>query len=217
MELMLCILHALNRGDLSDNHYYLTIEKPSIAEYSERGSKFIAYAFPLRSTAVFKEHLQGVKARHPKATHYCFAYRFGQDGSDFRISDDGEPSGTAGRPILGQIDSRKLTNILIIIVRYFGGSLLGVPGLINAYKTAASFALQTTPILRKPVEIYHQLSFDYTILHDVMMVVKQNQCTVINQDLQLFCTMTIGIPKANQEQVINRLNEFRSLQLKRQE
>jgi len=202
---------------LTDNHFYLTIEKPSIAEYSERGSRFIAYAFPLTSIAAFKEQLQGVKARHPKATQYCFAYRLGLDGSDFRISDDGEPSGTAGRPILGQIDSRKLTNILIVIVRYFGGSLLGVSGLINAYKTAASFALQTTPVLRKSVEINYQLSFDYTIIHDVMKVVKQNQCTVINQDLQLFCTMTIGIPKINCEEIINRLNEFRSLEVKKQE
>ena len=167
--------------------------------------------------AEFKEQLQEVKGRHPKATHYCFAYRLGQDGSDFRVNDDGEPPGTAGRPILGQIDSRELTNILIIIVRYFGGSLLGVPGLINAYKTAASFALQTTPVLRKSVQINYKLSFDYTIINDVMMVVKQNFCTVINQDLQLFCTMIVGVPKSNQEVVIRRLSEFRSLEMKMQD
>jgi uncharacterized YigZ family protein len=202
---------------LSNNHYYFTIEKPSIAEYSERGSKFIAFAFPLLSITEFKEQLQRVKSQHPKATHYCFAYRFGHEGSDFRVSDDGEPSGTAGRPILGQIDSRKLTNILIIIVRYFGGSLLGVPGLIYAYKTAASFVLQTTPILRRPIETNYQLTFDYTIIHEVMTVVKLYQCTILKQELQLFCAMTIGIAKINQEEVINRLNEFRSLQWKRLE
>lgn len=200
---------------MTDNHFYHTIEKPSIAEYKEKGSKFIAYAFPLPTKETFKEQLQGIKARHPKATHYCFAYRLGMTGADFRISDDGEPSGTAGRPILGQIDSRKLTNILIIVVRYFGGSLLGVPGLINAYKTAASFVLQTTPVLRKSIEFNYLLSFNYTIINDVMMVVKQNHCTITRQDLQLFCTMTIGIPTKNQEEVINRLKEIRSLECKK--
>jgi uncharacterized YigZ family protein len=202
---------------LPDNHYYHTIEKPSIAEFKERGSRFIAYAFPLLSKEEFKEQWQWVKARHPKATHHCFAYRLGINETEFRVSDDGEPSGSAGRPILGQIDSRELTNTLVFVVRYFGGSLLGVPGLINAYKTAASLALQVTPVVRKSVEVRYQLAFDYTIMNDVMMIVKQNHCSILNQDLQLFCTLTIGIPQRILEEVLARFNEIRSLELKKTE
>jgi len=202
---------------LTDNYFYQTIEKPSVAEYKDRGSKFIAYAFHLSAKDAFKEQLQKVKAHHPKATHYCFAYRLGTNGTEFRVSDDGEPSGSAGRPILGQIDSRELTDTLIIVVRYFGGSLLGVPGLIQAYKTAASLALQITPSLRKAILVNYLLAFNYTILNEVMLLVKQYQCVILSQDLQLFCSMTIGIPKNNIEEVEFRFKEIRSLDWKRQE
>ena len=198
---------------MEDNHFYQTIEKPSVAEYKERGSKFIACAFPLISKEGFKEQLQLVKSRHPKATHYCFAYRLGLSGNDFRVSDDGEPSGTAGRPILGQIDSRELTNLLIVVARYFGGSLLGVPGLINAYKTAASFALQTTPVVRKQIEVIYELLFDYTLINEVMMIVKQNQCSIMRQDLQLFCSMSIGIPRSREEEILFKLKELHSVEI----
>lgn len=202
---------------MTDKYSFLTIEKPSVAEYKDRGSKFIAYTFPLQSRESFKEQLQWVKTQHPKATHHCFAYRLGINDPEFRVSDDGEPSGTAGRPILGQIDSRELTNTGIIVVRYFGGSLLGVPGLINAYKTAASLALQLTPLIRKQVEVRYQLSFDYTIINDIMMVIKQNHCSIITQDLQLFCTMTIGIPMKILEDVLTRLKEMPGLDWKKME
>ena len=117
---------------MTNDSSYHTIEKPSVAEFKDRGSKFIAYAYPIADANDFKEKLTAIKKEHPKATHHCFAYRLGLDGTIFRVSDDGEPSGTAGRPILGQIDSKQLTDSLIIVVRYFGGELLGVPGLINA-------------------------------------------------------------------------------------
>lgn len=198
----------------ADIHYYYTIEKSSTAEYRDRGSKFIAYAFPFISKEAFKEKLQWIKALHPKATHHCFAYRLGIHDSEFRVSDDGEPSGTAGRPILGQIDSRQLTNTLIFVVRYFGGSLLGVPGLINAYKTAASFSLQLTPVIRKQVEIIYRLQFDYTIINDVMTVIKQEHCSIISQDLQLFCKMIIGIPSIKLDPVLNRLQELPGVEFK---
>src|SRR5712671_5172305 len=124
---------------MAEQDFYYTIEKDGTAEFKDRGSKFIGYAFPISSVDGFKEKLNVAKKLHPKATHHCFAYRLGLDGNTFRVSDDGEPSGSAGRAILGQLDSRQVTNVLIIVVRYFGGTLLGVPGLINAYKTAASF------------------------------------------------------------------------------
>lgn len=193
--------------------YYFTIEKPGIAEFKDRGSRFMAYVFPLPSKEEFKTLLQSVKSEHPKATHHCFAYRLGLDKTDFRASDDGEPSGTAGRPILGQIDSKALTNTLVIVVRYFGGTLLGVPGLINAYKTAASFVLQVTPVVQKQVEVIYHLQFDYTMMNEVMTIVKLFNCTVLNKEAQLFCIMTIGITRRSLDEVLNRLKEIRNLEL----
>ena len=163
----------------TDSHYY-TIEKPSVAEFKERGSKFIAYAFPIADVSEFKLRLAEIKKEHPKATHHCFAYRLGLDGNTYRVSDDGEPSGSAGKPILGQIDSKQVTNVLVIVARYFGGTQLGIPGLITAYKTTTAFALQTTAIVQKPVLHHFQLQFDYTQMNEVMMVVKQFDCVVEN-------------------------------------
>ena len=145
--------------------------------------------------------------------HHCFAYRIGTDGNNFRSSDDGEPSGSAGRPILGQIDSKQLSNIAVIVVRYFGGTLLGVPGLINAYKTAASFALQLNPIIKKPVLINYRLQFDYTILNDVMRIIKKNDCVILRQELQLFCMIEASIPRSQLELCTLQLKGLKSMEL----
>lgn len=193
--------------------YYNTIEKPSVAEFKDRGSKFIGYAFPIAVVNQFKENIAAIKKEHPKATHHCFAYRIGLDGNNYRVSDDGEPSGSAGRPILGQIDSKQVTNVLIIVVRYFGGTLLGVPGLINAYKTAAALALQVIPVVRKPVEVNYTLQFDYTIMNDVMTIVKQCDCTVLSQEMQLFCRIQIAIPKIKLEDVLYKLKALHSVEI----
>lgn len=193
---------------------YYTIEKKSVAEFKDRGSKFLAYAFPVKTADQVKECLQEVKKEHPKATHHCYAYRLGTDGTQFRAVDDGEPAGSAGKPILGQIDSKQLTDALVVVVRYFGGTLLGVPGLINAYKMSAALVLQLIPAVQKNVEARYQLVFDYTILNDVMMVVKQNNCTVLQQDIQLFCSMEIGIPKASQDLTLLRLRDIYNLEIK---
>ncbi|MBL7733794.1 MAG: YigZ family protein, partial [Chitinophagaceae bacterium] len=195
--------------------YYQTIEKPCIAEFKDRGSRFLAYVFPVKDTADFKERLAEIKKEHPKATHHCFAYRLGLDGTNYRVSDDGEPSGTAGRPILGQIDSKQLTNVLIIVVRYFGGTLLGVPGLINAYKTAAAFALQTTPVVQKPVLENYRLQYDYTQMNEVMKVIKQFDCAVLKQETQLFCSLEIGVPKNRLDEVLFRLNDLRAIEIEK--
>ena len=188
--------------------FYFTIEKPSSAEFKDRGSKFIAYAFPIETTDDFKKQLQLLKKEHPKAVHHCFAYRIGTDGNNFRSSDDGEPSGSAGKPILGQVDSRGVTNTAVIVVRYFGGTLLGVPGLINAYKTATALALQLTPAVQKQVEIVHIIEFEYTKMNEVMMVLKQCNCRVISNDMQLFCIIKAGIPKNRLEEVMDRLKDL---------
>ena len=199
---------------MTEQDFYYTIEKTSTAEFKDRGSKFIAYACPVRSVAEFKDRLGEIKKEHSKATHHCFAYRIGLDGNSFRVSDDGEPSGTAGRPILGQIDSKGLVNVLIVVVRYFGGTLLGVPGLINAYKTATALALQLVPIVPKPVEMSYELNFDYTLLNEVMLVVKQFQCRILEQDLQLFCRMILGIPKNRMEEVLFKFSQLYNVDIK---
>ncbi len=195
--------------------FYNTITQPVVAEFKDRGSQFLAYAYPLSSVDEFKLKLKALKEEHHKAVHHCFAYRLGVDGNTFRVSDDGEPSGSAGRPILGQIDSKELTNVLIIVVRYFGGTLLGVPGLINAYKTAAALALQTTPIVQKQIEVNYFLHFDYTRMNDVMMVIKQYNCTVIKQEMNLFCDVEIGIPKSRLDEVLYKFKDLHTVEMKK--
>lgn len=184
-----------------------------MAEFKDRGSRFIACLIPLASVHDFKKELEGVKKEFPKATHYCFAYRIGLDGSQYRVSDDGEPAGTAGKPIMGIIESRQLTNVLIVVVRYFGGTLLGVSGLINAYRSAAALVLQTVPVIQKPVERQYRLQFDYTIINNVMMVIKQYHCSITEQQLQLFCTMTIGVPQNRLDEVLFKLKDIRGLEI----
>ncbi len=197
-----------------DPFYYSTIEQPAMAEFKDRGSKFFAYSFPMTSIEVAKKTLAQLKKEHPKAVHHCLAYRIGVNGSTFRVSDDGEPSGSAGRPILGQIDSKQLTNIMVVVVRYFGGSLLGVPGLINAYKTATSLALQLSPIIQKAVEVAYEINFDYHQMNEVMMVIKQFNCSVVEQSAQLFVALKVGVPKNRLEEVLNKLNDMQGVTYK---
>lgn len=194
-----------------DPNYYFTIDQPAMAEFKDRGSKFIAYSFPVESIENCKKIVSQLKKDHPKAVHHCQAFRLGVTGSTFKVSDDGEPSGSAGRPILGQIDSKNLTNILVVVVRYFGGTLLGVPGLINAYKTSTSLALQLSPILQKAVEISYELNFDYHQTNEVMKIVKQFNCSVVQQTAQLFVELKIGIPKNRLDEVLNKLNDLQGI------
>jgi uncharacterized YigZ family protein len=194
--------------------FYYTIEKPAIAEFKDRGSKFLAYAYPIQSIEEFKTRLADLKKEHSKAVHHCFAYRLGTDNNNFRVSDDGEPSGTAGRPILGQIDSKELANVVIIVVRYFGGTLLGVPGLINAYKTAALLVLQQATIIQKSVYINYRLEFNYELMNEVMRIIKQFNCEVLKNDAQLFCLVEIGIPKNHLSEVVTKIKDLRAVNIK---
>lgn len=194
--------------------HYNTIEQTAMAEFKDRGSRFIAYAYPAQSIDQCKKFVAQLKKEHPKAVHHCFAYRLGVDGVTFRVSDDGEPSGTAGRPILGQMDSKELTNVLVVVVRYFGGSLLGVPGLIHAYKTATSLALQLTPQIQKAVELNYEINFDYHQMNEVMMLVKQYNCSVVEQTAQLFIQLHIGIPKNRLDEVLEKLGTLRDVTIK---
>ena len=166
---------------------YFTINQSGIAEYKDRNSKFIAYAFPFHDKDNLKKHLDDLKKEHVKAGHFCFAYRIGTDGNLFRSTDNGEPSGTAGKPILGQIDKLNLTDILIVVVRYFGGTLLGVPGLTNAYKTAAALVLQMLPVITIEVESSFQVQFPYEKINDMMQIIKTCTARVYWQENLLFC------------------------------
>lgn len=193
---------------MTETDFFQTIAQPTTAEFKDKGSRFLAYAFPIANAEQFKEKLQLLKKEHPKAAHHCFAYRLGIDGNSFRASDDGEPSSSAGKPILGQIDSKKLTDVAVVVVRYFGGTLLGVPGLINAYKTATVMALQLTPTIQKPIEVLYELQFDYTRMNEVMTLVKQMDCSINSQQQQLFMLLTIGIPKARLDEMLYRLKDM---------
>ena len=197
-----------------DPFYYYTIEQPSMAEFKDRGSKFFAFAYPAKDIDSCKKILAQLKKEHGKAVHHCLAYRLGVDGSTFRVSDDGEPAGSAGRPILGQIDSKGLTNVLVVVVRYFGGTLLGIPGLINAYKTATALALQLSPIIKKPIEIAFELNFDYNQINEVMLLVKQYNCSVVEQSAQLFIQLQIGIPKNRLDEMLEKLGALRAVSFK---
>jgi uncharacterized YigZ family protein len=187
---------------------YRTIEKPCEGVFSDRGSKFLAYAYPVNSENEAKACLLKLKAEHPKANHHCRALRLGIDRSVFRINDDGEPSGTAGRPILNVLLSRDLTNIAVIVVRYFGGTLLGVPGLINAYKTAAEEALKKAVIVERTVNDIYTIEFDYLVMNDVMKVIKDENLFILNQAFDNNCNIQVAIRKTQVNQALAKLNKL---------
>src|ERR1700759_2573897 len=160
---------------------YFTIEKASEGIFRDRGSKFLAYAYPISSDHDIKNIIAELKKENPKANHHCWAMRWSTDRSVFRINDDGEPSGTAGRPILNTLLSRNLTNIAVVVVRYFGGTLLGVPGLINAYRTAAELALNEATVIERTVNDVYTITFDYLQMNAVMKIIKDDNLAIISQ------------------------------------
>ncbi len=180
---------------------YKTLAAESTGEFRDRGSKFIAYAFPAYNESEWQERLNHVKKAHPKARHHCYAYRLGLDKNNFRTNDDGEPSGTAGRPILGQIDRLELTNVIVVVVRYFGGTLLGTSGLINAYKTSTSHSLQQATIIEKKVEDIFRLTFDYAIMSNVMNAVKKLKLEIVKQSFTETAWLDIAILKSQSDHV----------------
>lgn len=180
---------------------YKTIENPVTGTFKDKGSKFIGYAFPFNNEQDLKELLATVKNEHPKARHHCYAYRLGIDRSVFRINDDGEPAGSAGRPILNTLLSNDLTNILVVVVRYFGGTLLGIPGLINAYKSATQDALNQASVIEKHEQDIYEIQFEYPQMNDIMRVVKDENLEVLKQNFEINCLMQIAIRKS----MVNRL------------
>lgn len=187
---------------------YQTITSETIGEFKDRGSKFIAYAYPVFTESKCQQQLESVRKLHPKARHHCYAYRLGLDKNNYRANDDGEPSGTAGRPMLGQIDSFDLTNVIIIVVRYFGGTLLGTSGLINAYKSSAADALAKAEIVERIVEEVYQLKFDYALMSNVMNAVKKLNIEITQQHFENEASIEIAI---RQSEVQNTLLQLKAL------
>lgn len=192
---------------------YLTAAKPAQATFTDRGSKFIAYVYPLQSEAEVKPLVVQLKAAHPKANHHCWAVRLTPDRSVFKLNDDGEPSGTAGRPILNTMLSKNVTNTLIVVVRYFGGKLLGVPGLINAYKTAADEGLKIAGLTEKTSSDVYTVNFDYLQMNAVMKLIKDEGITILNQQANDVCEVKISIRKAKVNQTISKLSGLKNTKI----
>ena len=192
---------------------YTSIADTQIAEFKDRGSRFIAYSYPFSALHLLKPILEQLKKEHIKAVHFCYAFRMGTNGLQYRANDDGEPAGSAGKPILGQIDSMELTDLLVVVVRYFGGTLLGVPGLINAYKTATKLVLQENKLITIEITNSYQVEINYNYYNDALVLLKKNNCTITHQDLQLFCIIEFKVALAVEESLLQQLNQMPLLQL----
>jgi uncharacterized YigZ family protein len=184
---------------------YLTIALPAKGEYKEKGSKFIAYSFPLNADTELEGIIESIKNEHPKARHYCYAYRIGTDMNKFRTNDDGEPSGTAGKPILGQIQSFNLTNVLVVVVRYFGGTKLGASGLINAYKSATKEALDNSSEIEKYIKASYILHFNYDQMGHILSVIKDNNIDITQKSFDEECQITIEMRLSEVKEKILKL------------
>lgn len=186
---------------------YLTIAADAEAIFKEKSSKFLCYAYHVESEEEIALHLELLRKQYYDATHHCYAWRLGPFGERFRANDDGEPSSTAGKPILGQLLSREVTDCLIVVVRYFGGTKLGVPGLIAAYKESAATVLDAAEIIEKTVDTRLRIDFSYIVMNDVMRIIKEEQPKIEEQIFDNLCSMTLSIRNSRAEQVIGRLKK----------
>jgi len=189
---------------------YQTIDGNSEGLYKEKGSKFFALAYPVTSEEEVKEILALLRKEYHDARHHCYSYIIGFKGEHFRANDDGEPSGTAGRPIQGQILSRNLTNTLVVVIRYFGGTKLGVSGLINAYKTAAAEALDHAQIVVKTVQDLYKISFGYLAMNDIMKLVKDENLSLLEQSFDTACFITVGVRQSRTESILGKIEKIDS-------
>ena len=190
------------------NDEYKTIDNIGQGVYTEKRSKFLAYAHPVNSIEQIKDLLANYRKQHYDARHVCYAYMLGPERLDFRANDDGEPSSTAGKPILGQINSRELTNILVVVVRYYGGVNLGTGGLIVAYRTAAALAIDNTPAVSNLIEEIVTFSFPYVMMNSVMRVVKESDAQIVSTDFENTCEIKLSIVRSKAEELRNRLKKL---------
>ena len=186
------------------NDTYKTIEKPSEEIlFKEKNSKFYGYAFPVTSEEEIKNHLDSLRKQHHGAVHFCYAFQLGTDKIQYRANDDGEPSNSAGMPIYGQIQSFGITNVLVVVVRFFGGVKLGVGGLISAYRTAAQMVLDESQIIEKTIDVSFEISFDYKNMNKVMRVVKEKNLEIVSQEMNESCKIVIATRKKNAEMIFD--------------
>ncbi len=196
---------------------YKTIQNPSEGLYKEKGSKFLAFAYPVSTVEEIKERINYLQKQYHDARHHCYAWRLGADMERYRVNDDGEPSGSAGNPIFGQIQSRELSDILVVVIRYFGGTLLGVGGLINAYRSATSDSLDQARIVELKVYKLIHVQFEYSQMNSVMKVIKELDLSFENQEFDLNCSLTLKVWKRKMERVWAQLSLIKGCKLSRLE
>lgn len=201
---------------MTEKDTYKTINKPTEAIlFKDRNSKFFGYAYPIVSEDEVKLHINNLKKEHHAARHWCYAYQIGTEHISYRANDDGEPNNSAGMPIYGQIQSFDVTNILIVVVRYFGGVKLGVGGLINAYKTTAQLTLEASNILEKTINVDYLITFDYKNMNKVMRIIKEKSLSITNQKLELDCQITISVRKKEASQIFEIFNNLFEIDIKK--
>ena len=197
------------------NDCYKTIENPSEETlFKDRNSKFYGYAFPVLNEEEVKNALGYLKKKHHTAGHFCYAWQLGTETLRFRANDDGEPNNTAGMPIYGQIQAFDLTNILVVSVRYFGGTKLGVGGLIQAYKNSAQITLEAAPIVEKTIDVVYQLNFDYDLMNKVMRILKEKNITIVHQKLETVCEYHIAVRKKDAALIFDVFDTLYKLTIK---
>jgi uncharacterized YigZ family protein len=192
---------------------YKTIKSRSEGLFKDKGSKFLAFAYPFENETEIKNIIEPLRKEHFKAVHFCYAYRIGLDKNNYRVNDDGEPSGSAGRPILNVLLSKEITNILVIVVRYWGGTLLGVPGLINAYKSATEEVLTNAEIIEKTVNDVYKVTFGYVQMNDIMKVVKDFDLKIRNQQFDNQCVIEIEFRQSISQQVVGRFEKIDEIEV----
>ena len=201
---------------MKDTYKTITKASPEVL-FKDRNSKFFGYAFPVKTEDEANLHLEELKSKHHKARHWCYAWQLGKSDFQYRANDDGEPSNSAGMPIYGQIQSFEVTNILIVVVRYFGGVKLGVGGLINAYKTTAQMALEEADIITYTIDEVFEISFDYPEMNIVMRLIKENNLNIIEQKLALDCKIYISVRKKEADAIFEKFNSTYKVGIKRME
>jgi uncharacterized YigZ family protein len=192
---------------------YLSVKSETRGTYREKASRFIAISLPVGSEAEAKEKLESIRKEYYDANHHCYAYRLGPSGDVYRVNDDGEPSGTAGRPIYGQILSRGLSDLLVVVIRYFGGTKLGVPGLINAYRSAAEEALSKAVLIDKVLTDAIDVNFDYQRMNDVMKILKDTGVSIHQQEFEQTCAVRFSVRRSKSEEVRHRLSKITNISI----
>lgn len=201
---------------LEEYDTYKTISKATETPvlFKDKNSKFWGYAFPVENENEVKAHLERIKKEHHAARHWCYAYQMGTENIAYRANDDGEPSNSAGMPIYGQIQSFGVTNILIVVVRYFGGVKLGVGGLVNAYRTTAQMTLEASKIVTKTINVRYSVSFDYKNMNTVMRIIKEHQLNIVDQNMELDCEITISVRKKEAQKIFEIFSRLFEIEIK---